>query len=347
MYSPDRPGFGRIAARVALAVAGLAVVAIGGIVLAVNISPKPFTWVLQRLFATGVGIELVHPPLYHELAPAVRAERDVEYPSRLGGNRLDVFSPADASGPTPTILWVHGGGYVGGDKSGVETWAAMTAARGYTIVSINYALAPGSRYPGPLLQLSEVYAFLKAEPRRFPTVDLRRLIIGGDSAGAQIASQFIALQTNPALRNSMQLAAVVPGEDLLGVILYCGPYDLRGLHDAPKWFGRFFVRQLGWAYFGIRDWRDTPQAVQASTVGHVTADFPPTFITDGNTGSFEQDARKLEARLRAAGVRVDSLYFPAGHGAIGHEYQFDFSVPESLESYRRTLAFLETIVGTQ
>jgi acetyl esterase/lipase len=220
----------------------------------------------------------------------------------------------------------------------------MIAAKGYTVVSINYALAPQNHYPGPVIQLGEVYEFLNSRPQRFPAIDLHRLIIGGDSAGAQIASQFTALQTNPELARSMQLGPIIPKEDLIATILYCGAYDLRHSYDSESWFGRFFVRQMGWAYFGIRDWRDTPQAAQASTVDNVTPDYPATFITDGNSGSFEPDARKLEAKLREDGVYVDSLYYPAEHGTLGHEYQFDFSTPESMECYNRTLTFLDKVM---
>jgi acetyl esterase/lipase len=141
----------------------------------------------------------------------------------------------------------------------------------------------------------------------------------------------------------MHLGAIIPKEDLIGVILHCGPYDLRSLYDSESWFGRFLVRQLGWAYFNVRYWRDSPQAWQASTVEHVTRDFPAAFITDGDTGSFEGDAQKLEARLKENGVYVDSLYYSADHGKIGHEYQFDFSIPESVECYNRTLGFLDRV----
>jgi acetyl esterase/lipase len=337
--------FLRTIIKIILAVFGLAVILIAGVFVAVNVSPKPFAWYVRQQFGTGVGVESVTPAIYQELSQNVRAEKDIEYPSRFRSNRLDVFSPKDATGPLPTILWVHGGGFVGGDKAGLETWATIIAAKGYTIVSINYELAPENHYPIPIIQLGEVYEFLKRDPQRFPAANLHRLIIGGDSAGAQIASQFTALQTNTELASSMQLGAVVPKEDLLAVILYCGPYDLKSLYDSESWFARFFVRQLGWAYFDIRDWRDSPQAAQATTVEHVTPDFPAAFITDGNNGSFERDARKLEAKLKENGVYVDSLYYPAEHGTIGHEYQLDFSIPESMEAYDRTLAFLDKVTA--
>jgi acetyl esterase/lipase len=219
----------------------------------------------------------------------------------------------------------------------------MIAAKGYTVVSINYELAWENHHPGPVVQLGEAYEFLKGNRQRFPAVDLHHLIIGGDSAGAQIASQFAALQTNAELARELRLGMAVPKEDLIAVILYCGPYDLRSLYDSERWFGRFFVRQLGWAYFNLRDWRDSPQATQASAVAQVTPEYPPAFITDGNSGSFEGDARKLEARLRENGVYVDSLYYRVDHGKIGHEYQFNFSIPESMECYNRTLAFLDKL----
>lgn len=242
--------------RIIFAVIGLAGLLIASVLLAVNASPKLFAYYVRRQFAEGVGVKPVTPAIYDEVRRNVRVEQDIEYSSRFGSNRLDLFRPSNATGPLPTILWTHGGGFVGGDKGGIRTWATMVAAKGYTVVSINYERAWENHYPGPLIQLGEVYALLERE--HFATVDLHHLITGGDSAGAQIASQFTALQTNPELASSMKVPAVIPKGDLIASILYCGPYDLRSLYDSPSWFGRFLVRQLGWAYFGIRRWRDTP-----------------------------------------------------------------------------------------
>lgn len=321
----------------------LGILVVGGLAVAVNVSPKPFAWYIQHQFSNGVGIEPIIPPLYNELHDNVRVERDIIYPSIYGSNSLDIFSPLEADFPLPTIIWVHGGGFIGGDKSGIETWATMIAAKGYTVVSINYELAPQNHHPGPIIQLAEVYAFLGNESQRFSAVDLQRLIIGGDSAGAQMASQFVALQTNPALAASMGIEAVIPDDNLIAAILFCGPYDLVSLYDAGSWFGSFFVRQIGWAYFGFRSWGDSPQALQASTIRNVTSGYPSTFITDGNSGSFEGDAKRLEATLLENGVYVDSLYYPLEYGIIRHEYQFDFSLFEAIEAYDRTIAFLERI----
>jgi hypothetical protein len=92
-------------------------------------------------------------------------EKDIEYPSRFKNNRFDTFSGKNATGRLSTILWTHGGGFVGGDKAGVETWATIIAARGYNVASINYELAPQNHFPGPVIQLGEVHEFLKRNPQ--------------------------------------------------------------------------------------------------------------------------------------------------------------------------------------
>jgi len=140
----------RILVKVTLAVAALALLLVVGLMVVVNVSPRLFVWYVNRQFANGVGVTQVTPAIYAELSQDVRVQKDFDYPSRLKDNRLDVFSPKDATGPVPTILWIHSGGYVGGDKAGLETWATMIAAKGYTVLSINYELAPQVHYPSPL-----------------------------------------------------------------------------------------------------------------------------------------------------------------------------------------------------
>jgi acetyl esterase/lipase len=113
--------FLRTVIRIILVVFGLAVILIAVVFVTVSISPKPFAWYVRKQFGTGIGVATVLPANYGELSQKVRAEKDIKYPSRFRSNRLDLFSPKDAAGPLPTILWTHGGGFVGGDKAGIET----------------------------------------------------------------------------------------------------------------------------------------------------------------------------------------------------------------------------------
>jgi acetyl esterase len=112
--------FLRTFAKIVLGVLALAIILIGGVLVAVNVSPRPFAWYVRQQFSGGVGVEPVTPPIYHELTEKVRVEKDIEYPSRFKRNRLDLFSPKDATGPLPTILWTHGGGFVAAIKQALS-----------------------------------------------------------------------------------------------------------------------------------------------------------------------------------------------------------------------------------
>jgi acetyl esterase/lipase len=221
------------------------------------------------------------------------------------------------------------------------------AGKGYTVISMNYETAPEARYPAPIVQIGEVYAFVKAMAMsgKYPTVNPDRIIIGGDSAGAQMASQFVAVQTNPELASRMGIDAVVPPQALLATLLYCGPYNVKQLANVRGIIHRFFMNMIGWAYIGEQSWRESSQALQASTIDHVTRQFPPAFITDGNVGSFERHGQALADKLSALNVPVCTLFFPQTEGPVQHEYQFQLNTPQALQCLDRTLAFLAEHLG--
>ena len=85
-------------AKLIITLFGLTVLLIGGVIVAVNVSPRPFALFVRRQFAEGIGVKPVTPAIYLELSQKVRAERDIEYPSRFKSNQLDIFSPKDSLG---------------------------------------------------------------------------------------------------------------------------------------------------------------------------------------------------------------------------------------------------------
>lgn len=322
--------------RIVKALAFIAFMTVMKIRIAVRSSPEPFVRWLRSQPDPG----LIPPSHIAEYEKRIRKAADVTYPSDYRANTLDIYWPAGGEDKLPTILWVHGGAFVAGDKAGTASWCAVMASQGYTVVSMNYETAPEARYPVPVLQMAEVVRYLTGATGSYPILDLGRLIIGGDSAGAQIASQFTAIQTNPELARLTGIQPSVSPGSLKAMLLYCGPYQVKRLANVQDRTVRFFMHQIGWAYIGERKWRDSVHAQHASTADYVTDRFPPAFITDGNTGSFETHGKELEERLRALGVPVASLFFPLAEGVVNHEYQFQLDTPEAAVCLDKTLAFL-------
>jgi acetyl esterase len=118
-------------------------------------------------------------------APAPPVERRDE---RLSGLAFRVYSPHGAAGGVlPGLVYLHGGGWISGD---FETYdpicAALAAGAACRVIAVDYRLAPEHRFPAAFEDGLAAVRAVRADPARFG-VDPRRLALGGDSAGANLA----------------------------------------------------------------------------------------------------------------------------------------------------------------
>lgn len=281
------------------------------------------------------------PQDYEQISRSVTIYNDVTYPSEYGSNVLDIYLPKNSDQMLKTIIWAHGGGYIGGDKHETRYFAASLAAKGYAVVSLNYDRAPEVHYPVPLIQLSEVYEFIKSENPY--NLDAAQLVFAGSSAGAHCAAQFITIQSSKEYADLIGIRQTVPLEDITAVLLYCGPYDYETFGtQSSSGLMNFMMGRAMWAYFGTRDWGRL-YGHSTTLKYHVTSEFPPTFITDGNTGSFESDGKELEQTLRNLGVFVESYFIDVNNETIGHEYQYDMHTPAGKTVFNYTINFLKKL----
>jgi acetyl esterase/lipase len=123
---------------------------------------------------------------------------------------LDVYHRTGARCPAPTIVWVHGGAFVGGSKEELRHWFELLADAGYTVVAPRYSLAPESTYPTPVRQVMAVLGHVCAHAGRL-RVDPHRLVLAGDSAGAQLAAQVATLVTSPVYAEQVGIEAHIGG----------------------------------------------------------------------------------------------------------------------------------------
>ena len=282
------------------------------------------------------------PQDYEQISRKVEVHRDIKYSSTRGRNMLDIYLPRSFEGNLPTIIWMHGGGYITGDKKDIEHFATSLAAEGYAVVCPNYALAPGTKYPEQVRQLGEVYSFVKdSQGYGF---DDKRLVLAGDSAGAHIVSQFVGAQLSSAYAQLIGVDQTVDADTIKAVLLYSGPFDFERIGTSKNTFFDFMIARVMWAYYGTSNWREK-KGFETTMKYHVTHEFPPCFITDGNTGSFERDAKELEASLLDVGVEGESFYIDVNTEKASHEYQFVMDSPAAVEALKRSLCFLADHVG--
>ena len=238
------------------------------------------------------------------------------------------------------ILWIHGGGFLANSAADFRDWGILLAHQGYVVALLDYSLAPQTHYPVPVRQANAALAYLEQNAARFGG-DPARVAVGGDSAGAQIASQTVAVESNPRLAAAMALTPGLPPSHLRAAVLYCGLYDMSTVGGT----GFPGLRTYLWSYTGTRNWLAYPQIDQLSTTRQAAAAYPPTYLTVGDADPLRTQATELAGVLRSRGVPVTTLFW---HGQkLGHEYQFHFDHPQAEVSFQRTLQFLsQRLTGT-
>ncbi len=324
----------RIAKRLA-AVLGLAVLLLA---LVSTVSPWPSVLALRTVFDLG-GVR-ANAALAARVPPGIAERLDEVYDPASPDGRLDVFFPApsgEAPGPRLTVLWIHGGGFVSGSKGQVANYLRILAAGGFTVVGVDYTPAPELRYPGQLRQVTAALSYILNNAPRLH-VDPRRLVLAGDSAGAQLAAQMALLVSSPAYAERVGVQPAIAPTQLVGVLIYCGPYSMNSMPDS------WFSRTVRWAYSGQR--HPAPDALGATLdlAASLTAAYPPVFISVGNADPLAPQSRAFAAALGQHGVRVERLFYPADYRPpLPHEYQFDLGLSEAQQALRLSQQFLRSL----
>ena len=112
---------------------------------------------------------------------SVESSLNEQYRPNDKGACLDVYYPSsikDTAKTLPTVVWVHGGAFISGDKADIANYAKILASRNYTVVSVGYSLAPEKHYPTPIFQVNDALAYLDRNAVRLH-IDSNRYILAG------------------------------------------------------------------------------------------------------------------------------------------------------------------------
>lgn len=323
---------------------GVVVAVIAGVALIVSIvgaiTPWPSALLIRGVFERG-GADTA--------AEMERHQPDIPIDERLGipyggdpatDTTLDVFSNASAGETLPTVVWVHGGAWISGSSADVAPYMRILANEGYTAVALNYSLGPEQVYPAAVNQLNDALAYLDQNAADLG-IDRDNIVLAGDSAGAQLASQLATLITNDRYAHLMGIDPALESAQLSGVILNCGVYDLRAMAELDGIVAWGFQVAL-WAYTGTKNWSASYEGTTMSTIDFVTPDFPSTYISGGNgDGLTWLQSIPMSEALRDVEVPVSELFWPAQHTPeLAHEYQFHLDLPEAQEALQATLDWL-------
>jgi acetyl esterase/lipase len=248
---------------------------------------------------------------------------------------LDLYLPPAGPGPAPLVVFLHGGGWLRGDRSMVSpsfaSWQpgplARLAAEGFAVASADYRLSGEARFPAQLEDVSAAVDWLAGQAGQYG-FDAGRIVLWGESAGAHLAALL-------GLRSA--------GSAVRGVVDWYGPADLIALDEQVGAAGALTddpldsreARLLG-APVG-----QVPELARAaSPLSHVRAGAPPFLIAHGTADRMVpfQQSEALAAALAEAGadVRLEAVD-GADHLWIG--------VADLTPLYDAVVAFAREVTG--
>ncbi|MBY0332166.1 MAG: alpha/beta hydrolase [Acetobacteraceae bacterium] len=249
-----------------------------------------------------------------EGGPAMAESADRWLPVRGRRIQCRLHRPAAAAGPLPVLIYLHGGGWV---WNSIDTHDRLmreyAAAADCAVVAPDYALSPEAAFPQALEECAAVTRWVAAEGAAWG-LDGARIVLGGDSAGGNLAAGVALL-----LRDAGEAAG------LRGLLLNYGVFDSR--LDTPSYqefaTGYGLTRERMGFYWSVYAPREADRVhPYAAPLRADLAGLPPCLLHIAELDVLASENQAMAARLRAAGVAVEDTVFPGTvHGflrAVAH-----------------------------
>ena len=236
----------------------------------------------------------------------IRRYDDISYgPHPL--QRLDVYRPGNGDARLPTIVSIHGGGWVYGDKELYQYYTMSLAQRGFAVVNFSYRLAPESKFPAQMEDIASVFDWVHAHAEQYG-MDVDNLFAVGDSAGAHLLGLYCDACTNPDYAGNYSLSF---GPAPRAISLACGVYTIDG--DREQDLALMEDLLHGGA---------TPENLALMDVRRwVTPSFPETFLFTCTGDFLQEQADAMQVTLRQSRVAHIMRFYGDAEHELGHVFQ--------------------------
>lgn len=254
-------------------------------------------------------------------------------------NLLDIYHKKDVTSPQKTIIDIHGGGWTYGDKDVYQYYCMDMAQRGFTVVNFSYRLSPENPFPAALEDINTAFTWVSANAAAY-NIDLDKICVTGDSAGAQLASQYLTLLTSSEYRKLFPMQIPYDRITVKAVALNCGCYNMEERMgnggDEPY---------LAYIDKALSEDRDMTLE-RMNVLKYINADFPPAYVMTSEYDFLKKQARPMYELLRDKGVDCEyKLYGKAGDEYMVHVFHLNQRLKEAQICNDEECGFFNRILG--
>jgi len=237
--------------------------------------------------------------------PELKSVAPLAIPAAHGSIPARIYTPnklRQTDGLAPCLVFFHGGGWVIGDLDTHDVVCRKLADEGRLIViSIDYRRAPEHKFPAAVDDAIAATAWIATQAKEFG-IDASRLVVGGDSAGGNLAT-VVAIAARdgngPAISGQV---LIYPATDFtMAQPSHSEPEtSILLTHSVVRWFRDHYLNGTA----DVHDWRASP-ALAGTLVG-----LPPAYVLTAGADPLRDEGDDYARRLEQAGVAVTHRTFP-------------------------------------
>ncbi len=266
------------------------------------------------------------------LPSGVTEYRNISYGSHGTDNLLDIYVPKGTTAPLPTIVSIHGGGYVYGTKEIYRRYGMDMAKRGFAFVNFNYRRAPKWKFPTPLADTNAVMEWILENAAKYH-LDPDRIILLGDSAGAQMTSQYAAIASNPEYAATFPMP--VPNITIRAIGLFCGMFDMKENASGKR-------TGIHLDYLGRKLSGDDPRF---AVLENIRSNYPPAFIATACNDFLRNCAEPMYTFLRERNIDAEwHCYGTEDAKHVAHVFHVNIILPEAIQCNDDAAAFFKKYI---
>jgi acetyl esterase/lipase len=237
---------------------------------------------------------------------------------------LDVYQPIGVEGPQPTVIYIHGGGWVGGSKETSALAVMPYLANGFVAVNVRYRLAAASLAPAAVEDTRCALRWVRRNADTYG-IDTSRIVLTGHSAGGHLS---LTTGMLPASAGLDRQCLGLDDMSVAAIVNWYGITDVADLIEGPN--------TKGYAVMWLSSMPDREKIAQrVSPLTYVRRGLPPTITIHGDADGVVPytHATRLTEALEAADVANQLVTIPGGgHGG--------FPPDQQTRAYSAIMAFL-------
>lgn len=265
--------------------------------------PVGYHFVPLAYIALRLGLEeLVN--MLPALPSEVEEIKNIEYRTVNGKSlALDLYRPSKLHGKVPLLVFIHGGGWKGGDRTDYQIYTIYFAAKGYVTATVSYRLLKDGHYPACAEDITAVVGWFFEHGDEYGYDENRIALIGG-SAGAHLAT-LAAYGWKQGVETAVRTdTGLVTTKSVKAVVDIYGPVDLTTEYARKH--------ELVTGLIG-KSWEEAPELYrEASPSNYLDSSDPPTLILHGTSDDLVpvSQSENLKVKLDSLGVPCVLVKFP-------------------------------------